>query len=57
MVRTLFKRFQNLKNYKMDYSKIDKIKDKNIDVVIHLASIANDPMAEIDKNQVGKLQH
>ena len=24
----------------MDYSKIDKIKDKNIDVVIHLASIA-----------------
>ena len=41
---------QNLKNYKMDYSKIDKIKDKNIDVVIHLASIANDPMAEIDKN-------
>ena len=34
----------------MDYSKIDKIKDKNIDVVIHLASIANDPMAEIDKN-------
>lgn len=41
---------QNLKNYKMNYSKIDKIKDKNIDVVIHLASIANDPMAEIDKN-------
>lgn len=34
----------------MDYSSVDKIKDKNIDVVIHLASIANDPMAEIDKN-------
>jgi nucleoside-diphosphate-sugar epimerase len=34
----------------MDYSLINKIKDKNIDVVIHLASIANDPMAEIDKN-------
>ena len=44
------KNSQNLKNYKMSYSKIDKIKDKNIDVVIHLASIANDPMAEIDKN-------
>ncbi len=39
-----------LKNYKMDYAFIDKIKDKNIDAVIHLASIANDPMAEIDKN-------
>ena len=39
----------------MDYSKIDKIKDKNIDVVIHLASIANDPMAEIDKNLSWKL--
>ena len=23
---------------------------KNIDLVIHLASVANDPMAEIDKN-------
>ena len=44
------KNTRNLKNYKMDYAKIDKIKDKNIEVVIHLASIANDPMAEIDKN-------
>ena len=44
------KNSRNLINYKMDYSYIDKIKDKNIDVVIHLASIANDPMAEIDKN-------
>tara|TARA_A100001035_G_scaffold62914_1_gene47681 strand:+ start:2741 stop:3685 length:945 start_codon:yes stop_codon:yes gene_type:complete len=44
------KNSRNLINYKMDYSHIDKIKDKNIDVVIHLASIANDPMAEIDKN-------
>jgi len=39
-----------LKNYKMDYAYIDKIKEKKIDAVIHLASIANDPMAEIDKN-------
>ena len=44
------KNHSRLKNYKMDYSSINKIKDKNIDVVIHLASIANDPMAEIDKN-------
>ncbi len=44
------KNSRNLINYKMNYSHIDKIKDKNIDVVIHLASIANDPMAEIDKN-------
>lgn len=44
------KNHSKLKNYKMDYSSIDKIKDKNIDAVIHLASIANDPMAEIDKN-------
>ena len=44
------KNHSRLKNYKMNYSSINKIKDKNIDVVIHLASIANDPMAEIDKN-------
>lgn len=44
------KNHKNLKNYKMDYANIERIKDKNIDAVIHLASIANDPMAEIDKN-------
>ena len=44
------KNHPRLINYKMDYNLVDKIKDKNIDVVIHLASIANDPMAEIDKN-------
>ncbi len=44
------KKHSKLKNYKMDYKNIHKIKDKNIDAVIHLASIANDPMAEIDKN-------
>ena len=49
MVWKFFKNSPNLKNYKMDYSKIDKIKDKNIDVN-SFASIANDPMAEIDKN-------
>ena len=44
------KKHQKLKNYKMNYAFIDQIKDKKIDAVIHLASIANDPMAEIDKN-------
>lgn len=41
---------KNLKNYKMNLSEINKLKLKKIDVVIHLASIANDPMAELDKN-------
>ena len=50
MVWTLFKKHPRLKNYKMNYSDIDKIKEKKIDLVIHLASIANDPIAEIDKN-------
>ncbi len=40
----------NLKNIKMNISEIENIKEKNIDAVIHLASIANDPMAELDKN-------
>lgn len=44
------KNHRRLKNYKMDYAFIDQINDKKIDTVIHLASIANDPMAEIDKN-------
>ncbi len=44
------KNHTRLKNYKIDYAHIDRVKEKKIDVVIHLASIANDPMAEIDKN-------
>ena len=44
------KNHSRLKNYKIDYAHIDKVKEKKIDVVIHLASISNDPMAEIDKN-------
>lgn len=39
-----------LKNYKMSYSLVEKVKEQKIDAVIHLASIANDPMSEIDKN-------
>ena len=41
---------RNLKNYRMNLSDISKIKDKKFNAVIHLASIANDPMAELDKN-------
>ncbi len=41
---------KNLKNLKMNLSEINKLKIKKIDSVIHLASIANDPMAELDKN-------
>ena len=41
---------KNLKNIKSDVSNIEKLNLKNIYAVIHLASIANDPMAELDKN-------
>jgi len=41
---------KNLKNLKLDVRNVDQLKVKNFDCVIHLASIANDPMAEIDKN-------
>ena len=39
-----------LKNIKCDINNISKISFKNVYAIIHLASIANDPMAEIDKN-------
>ena len=41
---------KNLKNIKLDVNQIEKIDLKNINTIIHLASIANDPMAELDKN-------
>ena len=41
---------KNLKNLKLDLQKINELKIKNLDCCIHLASIANDPMAELDKN-------
>ena len=41
---------KNLKNLKRNVVDIDKKDLKNVDCVIHLASIANDPMSEIDKN-------
>ena len=41
---------KKLNNIKLNLSDIEKLKLKNIDCCIHLASIANDPMAELDKN-------
>ncbi len=41
---------KNLKNIKMDIKNINNFSLKNFDSIIHLASIANDPMSEIDKN-------
>ena len=43
-------RHKNLKNIKLDISNISNLKIKKIDCCIHLASIANDPMAELDKS-------
>jgi nucleoside-diphosphate-sugar epimerase len=40
----------NLKNLKMDIRNIDQLSLKGVDTIIHLASIANDPMADLDKN-------
>ena len=41
---------KNLKNIKLDVNQIEDIDLKNVNTIIHLASIANDPMAELDKN-------
>ena len=41
---------KNLKNLKLDIREIEKVSLKKINLIIHLASISNDPMAEIDKN-------
>jgi len=41
---------KNLRNLKFNLSNIKSLKVKNIDCCIHLASIANDPMAELDKS-------
>jgi nucleoside-diphosphate-sugar epimerase len=44
------KKSKNLRNLKLNLSEINKINLKKINCCIHLASIANDPMAELDKN-------
>ncbi len=43
-------RHKSVKNYNLDISDIRKIKLKNIYACIHLASIANDPMVDLDQN-------
>ena len=45
----LSKKHKNLK-FKCDIKDIDKLKIGKIDCIIHLTSVSNDPMAEIDKN-------
>ena len=39
---------KNVKNYKIDIKDISKIDIKNVHTCIHLASIANDPMTDLD---------
>ena len=41
---------KNLTKLKIDIRDINKLSIKKIDCIIHLASISNDPMAELDKN-------
>ena len=44
------KKNKNLNNYKKNILDIKKNDLKEIDVIIHLASIANDPMGDLNKN-------
>ena len=49
---------KNLKNIKSDIRNIDKIKLGSVDVIIHLASVANDPMSDLNESlswEVGTL--
>ena len=41
---------KNLKNIKLNVNQIKKSDLINVNTIIHLASIANDPMADLDKN-------
>lgn len=41
---------KNVKNYNLDISEIKKINLKNVYACIHLASIANDPMVDLDQS-------
>ena len=44
------KKHKNLKVFKSDVRNINEINLNGVDAIIHLASIANDPMSELDKN-------
>ena len=46
------KKHKNLKNIKMDINNINKVSLKGVSTIIHLASIANDPMADLNKNLI-----
>ena len=41
---------KNLTNIKLNINNINEINLKGINAIIHLASIANDPMADLDEN-------
>jgi len=41
---------KNIKNYKLDINEIEKISLKNVYACIHLASIANDPMVDLNQS-------
>ena len=43
-------RNKNFKKFKIDIREIDKISFKNIDKVVHLANIANDPSVDLNQN-------
>ena len=44
------KKHKNLKNYKKNILDIEKKDLKGIEIIIHLASIANDPMGDLNKS-------
>ena len=44
------KKHRNLKNLKKDILKINKYDLNGVDIILHLASIANDPMGDLNKN-------
>ena len=50
MVWKLFAKHKNLTNIKLNINNINEINLKGINAIIHLASIANDPMADLDEN-------
>ena len=41
---------KNIKNYQLDINEINKINLKNVYACIHLASIANDPMVDLNQS-------
>jgi len=45
-----FIKHKNVKNYKLDINEIYKINLKNVYACIHLASIANDPMVDLNQS-------